>query len=182
MIGPVPKEDASGQATGFDPMWEAVPEVAATMREVEGLGVSQRIWARDHTVWKPDPTEITNRLGWLTVLDAMRERAPALEAFGRGISDAGFRDVVLLGMGGSSLGPEVLWRTFGSAEGRPRLTVLDSTVPSAVQAVAASIDPARTLFLVSSKSGGTIEPLSLYKYFRHLVGDALGAGLPEAVS
>ena len=176
MTGPVPKEHASGPATGFDSMWEAMPEVEATMREVEGRGVPQRIWARDHTVWKPDPTEITNRLGWLTVLDAMRERSPALEAFGRGIRDAGFRDVVLLGMGGSSLGPEVLWRTFGSAGGHPRLTVLDSTVPSAVQAVAASIDPAKTLFLVSSKSGGTIEPLSLYKYFRNLVGDALGAG------
>ena len=77
-------------------------------------------------------------------------------------------------MGGSSLGPEMLRQAFGSAPGRPELIVLDSTVPGWVRDVADSIDPTRTLFLVSSKSGTTIEPNVLYNYFRSLVDGALG--------
>lgn len=136
--------------------------------------VIQRIWRRDHTVWQDDPTEITDRLGWLTVTDAMRDRLSELEAFSREIRDDGFKHIVLLGMGGSSLGPEVLKQTFGSAAGYPGLIVLDSTVPARIHAVTATIDPAHTLFLISSKSGGTIEPLSLEIYFRMLVEQAVG--------
>ena len=77
----------------------------------------------------------------------------------------GIGDVVLLGMGGSSLAPEMFFSVFGSAPGRPRLTVLDSTHPEAVASVRTRIDPARTLFLVSSKSGTTVETLSFYRYF-----------------
>jgi len=136
--------------------------------------VISRIWSGDHTVWKSDPTEISNRLGWLTVTDAMREQTPAMQALAQEVRDAGIRHVVLLGMGGSSLGPEVLRQTFGSAPGYPELIVLDSTVPGWVQSVTDAIDPAHTLFLVSSKSGSTTEPNMFYAYFRGLVEKAAG--------
>jgi len=150
------------------------PDVEAALADLQNRQVIARIWQKDHTVWKPDPGEITNRLGWLTVTDLMAEQIPALTSFAEEIRKAGFRNVVLLGVGGAALGSEVLRQTFGSAAGYPELIVLDSTVPAWVQTVTESIDPARTLFLVSSKSGGTIETLSFYKYFRHLVELALG--------
>jgi glucose-6-phosphate isomerase/transaldolase/glucose-6-phosphate isomerase len=133
-----------------------------------------RIWQKDHTVWNPEPAEIADRLGWLTVTELMSEQVPALASFAEKIKSAGFRNVILLGMGGSSLGSEVLRQAFGSAPGYPELTVLDSTVPACVQAATEAIDPTHTLFLVSSKSGGTIETLSLYRYFRHRVEQTAG--------
>ena len=108
-------------------------------------------------------------MGWLTITDRMRDRVSGLEAFAAEVKDEGFRHVVLLGMGGSSLGTEVIGQTFGSAAGYPKLIVLDSTLPDSVQAVNDEIDPVRTLFLVSSKSGTTIEPLAFYNHFRSLV-------------
>ena len=84
-----------------------------------------RIWARDHSAWKPDPTEIADRLGWLDVVHAMRANVPDLQAFADEARSEGVRHVVLLGMGGSSLGPEVVRQTFGSAAGYPELIVLD---------------------------------------------------------
>jgi transaldolase/glucose-6-phosphate isomerase len=149
-------------------------EVEATLEDLEKRDVVGRIWRRDHTVWKPEPEEITNRLGWLTVTDAMCEHVEELDAFSKEVRDAGFRHVVLLGMGGSSLGPEVLRQTFGSIDGYPELFVLDSTVPGWVQSVTDAIDPAHTLFLVSSKSGSTVEPNTFYRYFRSLVDSAVG--------
>ncbi|MFH1003465.1 MAG: glucose-6-phosphate isomerase [Chloroflexota bacterium] len=149
-------------------------EVKATLNRLQAEDITGRIWQKDHTVWKPEPREITNRLGWLNVTEVMAEQLPALQAFSAEIKEAGFRDVVLLGMGGSSLGPEVLRQVFGQPAGYPALTVLDTTVPASIRAVTEAIDPARTLFLVSSKSGGTIEPLSLYRYFRELVERASG--------
>ena len=128
--------------------------------------VVRRIWARDHTAWKPDPDEIVNRLGWLDAPSNMRPRLSELAAFANSVRAEGFRHVVLLGMGGSSLGAEVLRATMGSRAGYPELVVLDSTVPAAVRAVSEAIDPGRTLFLVSSKSGTTIEPNVLYRHFR----------------
>ena len=148
--------------------------VESALSGLQSRRVISRIWSGDHTVWKPDPTEISNRLGWLTVTDAMREQIPAMQALAQEVRDAGIRHVVLLGMGGSSLGPEVLRQTFGSAPGYPELIVLDSTVPGWVQSVTDAIDPAHTLFLVSSKSGSTTEPNMFYAYFRGLVEKAAG--------
>ena len=153
---------------------EHLPDVEATLVDLRRQDVMRRIWAKDHTVWKPDPEEITNRLGWLTVTDITCEQLPSLAAFAEEVRDAGFKHVVLLGMGGSSLGPEVLRQTFGSIAGYPELTVLDSTVPAQVQAATDAIDPTRTLFLVSSKSGDSIEPNSFYAHFRSLVEQAVG--------
>ena len=150
------------------------PDVTAALADLQGRQIISRMWSGDHTVWKPDPTEISDRLGWLTVTGFMREQAPALASFADELRGAGFRHVVLLGMGGSSLGPEVLRQSFGSAPGYLELIVLDSTVPAWVQSVTEAIDPARTVFLVSSKSGSTTEPNMFYAYFRHLVEKAVG--------
>ena len=148
----------------------------ACLADLERYDVAERIWRGDHTVWKPDPTEITNRLGWLTISDEMRDSVSDLEMFARQIKDEGYRHLVLLGMGGSSLGPEMLRQTFGSASGYPELIVLDSTIPGRIQTATDAINPSRTLFLVSSKSGSTIEPNMFYCYFRNLVEEAVGAG------
>ena len=149
-------------------------DVASALADLEQGQVISRIWSGDHTVWKSDPTEITDRLEWLTVTDFMREQTPDLVAFANEVKAEGFKHFVLLGMGGSSLGPEVLRQTFGGAPGYPELIVLDSTVPAWVRSVADAIDPAQTLFLVSSKSGSTTEPNMFYAYFRDLVEQAVG--------
>jgi glucose-6-phosphate isomerase/transaldolase/glucose-6-phosphate isomerase len=141
-------------------------DIKSAFQDIDRQRVIERLWQRDYTLWKPDPSEISNRLGWLAVTDAMRIGIPYLKSFARDIKNAGCRHVVLLGMGGSSLGAEVLEKAIGQLAGYPRLTVLDSTLPEAVKSVEGSIDIQNTLFLVASKSGTTIEPLTLYRYFR----------------
>ena len=143
--------------------------ITRTLEDLAGSHTIERIWTRDHTVWKPTPAEIENRLGWLTVLDQMQDGLSDLRTFAQAAREARITDVVLLGMGGSSLGPEVLRCTFGPAKGAPQLWVLDSTVPGWVRQVTNAIQPARTLFLVASKSGGTIEVMSLFAHFWNLV-------------
>jgi transaldolase/glucose-6-phosphate isomerase len=134
--------------------------------------VAHRVWAKDESLWGgPGVPEIGDRLGWLTISDAMAERADELVEFARGCAADGLRDAVLLGMGGSSLAPEVLWRTFGAAEEALALHVLDSTDPAAILAVQEQVDLDRTLFVVSTKSGGTVETLSLFEHFHSLVPD-----------
>ena len=159
---------------------ETLGEHASTVKEVvERLqrdDAAARIWRKDHTVWRPDPTAITDRLGWLTAPELMGEQVPMLEGFAQEVREAGFRQVVLLGMGGSSLGPEVLRRTFGNAPGYPEPFVLDSTVPGWVRSVTDAIDAKHTLFIVSSKSGGTLEVSSFYQHFRSLLEPLVGAG------
>src|SRR5881628_3656918 len=139
--------------------------VAQRLADLETADVPKRIWKRDPTVWKPDPDtpEISDRLGWLTVGEMMAQQVKALAAFAEETRHA-FDHVVLCGMGGSSLAPEVLWRTFGPRAGYPTLTVLDSTDPRAVTAAGRG-DLARSLFLISSKSGTTQETDSLYRHF-----------------
>ena len=143
--------------------------------ELNRRDIVKRIWRRDHTVWKPHPDEIADRLGWLDVSVAMRSELPSLRRFADEVRADGFRRVLLLGMGGSSLGPEALSRTFGSADGYPELRVLDSVLPSEVRTATNAIDPARTLFLVSSKSGTTVETNALYRHFRREVEACVGA-------
>ena len=137
-------------------------------------GLMRRIRARDHRVWKPDPTEIGDRLGWLDIAARMEPEVAHLERFAATVRSEGYTDVLLLGMGGSSLAPEVLARTFGPRPGALRLAVLDSTDPCAVAARTAPLDLRTTLFLVSTKSGGTVETFSLFKYCYNLVVDELG--------
>ena len=165
--------DAMTNLDGLGRHRSVVEEELAKLRDLDAVG---RIRRRDHTLWKPSPDEITNRLGWLSLPADMAGHVPNLASFSDEIARDGYTHVVLLGMGGSSLGPEMLRQAFGSSPGRPELIVLDSTVPSWVLHVAQSIDPARTLFLVSSKSGTTIEPNVLYSYFRGLLDGAVGRG------
>jgi len=127
---------------------------------------ARRMWAKDYTLWSAKPVpELTDRMGWLTLPETMHVQVPALEAFADRVRDEGFRHAVLLGMGGSSLAPEVFQRTFGHAPGRPELIALGSTHPSAVRAVESRVDLGKTLFLVSSKSGTTTETNSFFYYF-----------------
>jgi transaldolase / glucose-6-phosphate isomerase len=129
---------------------------------------SRRIWEKDHTVWSPELVpELTNRLGWLPLATTMRAEVAAMTAFADELRAEGIEHIVLLGMGGSSLAPEVFQATFGRRAGFPALTVLDSTHPDAVRAVEARIDLAHSLFVVSSKSGGTSETTSFFRYFWH---------------
>lgn len=130
-----------------------------------------RIWSGDHTVWKEDPTEIADRLGWLGLPDSMPPRLPELRSFADAAAGAGLTTAVLLGMGGSSLAPEVLARTFGGG-GPLDLRVLDSTHPATIAAAEADLDLDRTLFLVASKSGTTVETRSHLDHFWELTGGA----------
>jgi glucose-6-phosphate isomerase/transaldolase/glucose-6-phosphate isomerase len=142
------------------------------MEELDHNRVVDRLWEKDHRLWKDQPTEITDRLGWLTVHERMREQLDGLRDCVAETKAMGVTDVVLLGMGGSSLGPEVLRASFGQAKGFPRLWVLDSTVPGWVRSVTDALTPSNTLFLVASKSGGTIEVMSLFAHFWELVHKA----------
>jgi transaldolase/glucose-6-phosphate isomerase len=131
----------------------------------------RRLWAGDPTLWVQGPAaEISNRLGWLRLPETMSGRLDALRGFADEIRAEGIAHVVLLGMGGSSLAPELFQKTLGNAPGHPALTVLDSTHPAAVAAVEKAIDLRRALFVVSSKSGMTIEPLSFFRYFWEKAG------------
>ncbi|MBM3470236.1 MAG: hypothetical protein FJX73_05525 [Armatimonadetes bacterium] len=151
------------------------------LRDWQEMGFSRRLWAGDPTLWSagwsaeasggPVP-ELADRLGWLALPEAMRDRLGDPVDFARDVAEAGTRHVVLLGMGGSSMAPEVFQRTFGPAAGAPRLIVLDSTHPAAVRRVESQVDLGRTLFLVSSKSGTTTETLSLFRYFWHRTSQA----------
>jgi transaldolase/glucose-6-phosphate isomerase len=154
---------------------ELEPGIAERVKTAVAEQVTQRIWRKDATLWGPEGTpEIENRLGWLTISEPMLEQAGELRAFADEVQADGITDVVLLGMGGSSLGPEVIRRTFGDIEGALRLRVLDSTDPAAVLEVERSLDLGKTLFLVSSKSGGTIETLSHFHYFHAKLEEAVG--------
>lgn len=140
-------------------------ELRACERRLRAERIGARLRARDHTIWNPDdPTEIADRLGWLTLPAAMRAELPAIERIAAGARAAGLRRALLLGMGGSSLAPEVFSRVLGSRPGYLRLRVLDSTHPDAVRAAAADAPPERTLVIVATKSGGTVETISLFRY------------------
>ncbi|MBW1996799.1 MAG: glucose-6-phosphate isomerase [Deltaproteobacteria bacterium] len=149
-------------------------EVGEGMKKMRQERVMSRIWAHDHTLWKDDPAEIANRLGWLHSPETMVEAIPGLMQFVEGIKGQGYTRALLLGMGGSSLAPEMFSRIFGAEEGYLDLFVLDSTDPGAVLAAERRHDPRRTLYIVSTKSGGTIETLSFMKYFYNRAKDALG--------
>src|SRR3954453_18569710 len=126
-----------------------------------------RLFARDVTLWTEDPRVgegISQRLGWLDAPAHFAQRTAGLEGFGDAVDDEGFTTAVVAGMGGSSLAPDVLRRTFGSVEGYLDLRILDSTAPAFVAATLDDLDPLRTLVLVASKSGTTTEPNAFMAY------------------
>lgn len=133
-----------------------------------------RIWSKDYTVWNPSPTEISNRLGWLESPHLMADRLPEIRGFVNAVRRAGYTRMLLLGMGGSSLAPEVFRKVFGVAEGFLDLAVIDSTDPAVILDWTRKLSLEKTLFLVSTKSGGTVETFSFLKYFYNRVLEALG--------
>lgn len=129
-------------------------------------GFIRRLWDKDPSLWFPKAEpEIIDRLGWLSLPETTPEMLDEYVSFADDVKKEGISRVVLLGMGGSSLAPEVFQKTFGNEEGFPELTVLDSTHPEAVLELDKALDPNQTLFVVSSKSGTTLETLSLFRYF-----------------
>ena len=129
------------------------------------------MWDGDHTLWAPDPTEISDRLGWLRVGPEVLADRDRLEGFADACHADGLRHVVVMGMGGSSLFPEVIARTFATGDGRLQLHVLDTTDPQAVARVEAVAPLGETLFVASSKSGSTIETRSHLAHFWDRVGN-----------
>jgi transaldolase/glucose-6-phosphate isomerase len=148
--------------------------VQTALNQMQQDRIMSRIWARDYTVWKPQPTEISNRLGWLDIADRMIDSLHRLNSLADELRADEYTHALLLGMGGSSLAPEVFRTTFGVKEGYLDLAVLDSTDPGAVLARARQLDLRRALFIVSSKSGDTVETLSFFKFFYNRVVAAVG--------
>ena len=155
--------------------------VRAALDDLQAKDFVRRIWAKDPALWHEDPAHqaiIRNALGWLNVSEQQLRHVSRLQAFADEVKTAGFTHILLLGMGGSSLCPEVFRMTFGVVGGYPELHVLDSTVPSQVRRFEERVDLERTLCIVASKSGSTTEPLVFQKYFfdrmRRIRGDRAG--------
>ena len=157
---------------------DAGPAFDAAVEHARTDEWATRLFDRDVTLWSTDPRvggAIADRLGWLDAPVEFADRIAALEGFGDAIVDQGFQTVVVAGMGGSSLAPDVLRLTFGSQEGYPDLRILDSTDPEYVAAVFDDLDPLKTLVLIASKSGTTTEPNAFLAYAWRRVHDALDA-------
>ncbi|MDP8986893.1 MAG: glucose-6-phosphate isomerase [Actinomycetota bacterium] len=140
------------------------------MQELSDADAVARMWARDHTLWRDDPTEVADRLGWLAVAAEVQGQVGELRAMAAEAAADGLRRAVLLGMGGSSLFPEVLWRTFGPRPSGLELHVLDTTDPAAIARIGSGADLDDCLFVAASKSGGTIETRSQLAHFWELTG------------
>lgn len=164
----------SGKTGLFFSAPEYEDQVARTLKGLENNRVMDRLRDRDHTLWKKDPGEITNRLGWLDSPAEMKNAVGRILDLADAVREEGYTHALLLGMGGSSLAPDLFRRTFGFARGYLDLRVLDSTDPEAVRGQARRLDPAKTLFIVSTKSGTTAETLSLFRYFFNLTTHAVG--------
>lgn len=139
--------------------------VQEILEKLKAGRIIYRIWEHDHTVWSDSPEEISNRLGWLNSHGIMVESLESIRDFVEEVSADGYTRALLLGMGGSSMAPEVFRKIFGVRDGYLDLDVLDSTDPGAVLEKEKKFDPQKTLFIVSTKSGGTVETISLMKYF-----------------
>ncbi len=155
--------------------------VRAALDDLQAKDFVRRLWAKDPALWHEDPAHqaiIRNALGWLSLSEQQVRHVSRLQAFADEVKNAGFTHILLLGMGGSSLCPEVFRMTFGVIQGYPELHVLDSTVPSQVRSFEERVDLEQTLCVVASKSGSTTEPLVFQKYFfermRRIRGDRAG--------
>ncbi|MBN2105121.1 glucose-6-phosphate isomerase [bacterium] len=160
---------------GFAPFQEGLN---AAVQQIKNDRILDRINNHDHTVWHPEPDEITNRLGWLDIANRMIPEISKINRFVEDVKADGFTQVLLLGMGGSSLAPELFTKTFGPHTDGLDLRVLDSTDPAMVLSCRDWIQPEKTLFIVSTKSGSTVETYSFFKYFytwmQSLMNDDVG--------
>ncbi|MBI3358850.1 MAG: bifunctional transaldolase/phosoglucose isomerase [Nitrospirae bacterium] len=153
------------------------PIIEDRLKEMQKSGFVKRLWRKDPSLWHDDPAHhktIKNAMGWLSISHDIFK----IKQFSKTIWAEGFKHVVVLGMGGSSLAPEVLRKTFGIIPGYPKLHILDSTVPAQIKLIEGKIDISKSLFIVASKSGSTIEPLVFYQYFfekvKQIKGDQAG--------
>jgi transaldolase / glucose-6-phosphate isomerase len=180
LLGAVAGKRAAILGTKLDSQTARLPPalekaVAASLESWRHDGRVRRLWVGDAALWSG--ADEAKWLGWLGIVEEQRNRMGALASLAADIRQQGFSHVLLLGMGGSSLGPEVLAETFGRQPGSPELLVLDSTDPAQIRTIESKIDPARTLFIVSSKSGSTVEPNILKQYFFERATSAVGAEL-----
>jgi len=178
LLGAVSRKRASLLGEKLDSMTFKLPAefekmVADQLESWRHNGTLRRLWAGDAGVWTG--ADEAKWLGWLGIVENERKRTDGLARLAEDIRQQDFSHIVLLGMGGSSLGPEVFARTFGRQDSHPELLVLDSTDPAQIRTVESKIDPARTLFIVSSKSGSTLEPNILKQYFFECATRAVGA-------
>ncbi len=148
--------------------------VDEAIKKLNDENVIERIWKKDHTVWSDDSTEISNRLGWLDSVEVTGKSVKEINDFINEVRAAGYTNALLMGMGGSSLAPEVFRLIFGVKEGYLDLAVIDSTHPEVVIEYAKKFNPATTLYIVSTKSGGTVETFSFMKFFYNYVLHILG--------
>ncbi|MDB5411474.1 MAG: transaldolase phosphoglucose isomerase [Rhodospirillales bacterium] len=178
LLGAVARKRAELLGPRLNGMSAALPPeldgaVKTALEDWRSDGKIRRLWARDASLWTGH--DEAKWLDWLDIVDAERHGVAELRDFAAGVLKDGFTHVLLLGMGGSSLGPEVFAETFGRQPGAPELLVLDSTDPAQIRTFEARIDPKKTLFIVASKSGSTLEPNILKQYFFALATDAVGA-------
>jgi transaldolase / glucose-6-phosphate isomerase len=165
------REESSKRVRPMGPPRSLEGRIQRRLDRMRAADIVGRIWRKDHTVWKPQASEISTRLGWLEAPELMRERVAELEMFAKEAATDGFSHAVLLGMGGSSLAPEVVAKTLGATEGSIAVTVLDTTHPAAIASLESSLDISKTLFLVASKSGTTVETVSHLAYFYEKLKD-----------
>ncbi len=154
--------------------------VKKNLNDWRASGKVRRLWQGDASLWTNE--DEANWLGWLGITDEQLANAAKLKAFADEVKSLGFSDILLLGMGGSSLCPEVLSMTYPQTPGFPRLHILDSTDPAQIRTVEKKVDLAKTLFIVSSKSGGTLEPNIYKQYFFERVQQTLGGNKDQAGS
>lgn len=167
------------QSTGTEDFSFSLPgsldtAVAEARKNWDAGGNTRRLWSKDASLWTN--TDESKWLGWLGIVPQQLENAAKFKALSAEVAEDGFSHMVLLGMGGSSLCPEVFSITFGRQAGWPELLVLDSTDPVYIRHLRSRIDPARTLFCVSSKSGTTLEPNIYMQYFYAETEHAIGGG------
>ena len=168
-----------GQTAVFSELYAG--PIQSTLDGFQAEHAIKRMWDKDASLWKSDADAqkiINNALGWLRVPEFVKDHVAELKTFADGVKDAGFDHILVMGMGGSSLCVEVLNQTHKAVPGYPKLLTLDSTVPAFVRRIESYIDPAKTLFVVSSKSGTTTEPSVFYAYFfdkvKQVKGDKAG--------
>lgn len=151
---------------------EMVNDAIGRLKEEQ---VAERIWNKDYTLWSIQPDEISNRLGWLNSPEVTTHSLGEIKKFVDEIRTEGYTHALLMGMGGSSLAPEVLRFTYGVRDTYLDLSVLDTTDPDTILGIEKKLNPAETLYIVSTKSGGTVETISYMKFFYNSVLEKLGS-------
>ncbi len=146
-------------------------DILNNLDKLKQNNIIERIWKKDFTVWSEKPDEVSNRLGWLDCNQIPSSSLREINSFVDDIKNEGFENVVIMGMGGSSLAPEVFSKTFSS---KFNIFVIDSTHPDVINDLEQKVSPEKTLYIVSTKSGGTIETISLMKYFFTRAAKKLG--------